>query len=116
MKIGHGMDDAAILAELGARLAGLRLACDRTQADVAAEAGISKRTLERLEGGASTQTVNLVRVLRALDALGGLETALPPAGPGPMQLLRGGGRPRRRASGDASAGSGRAPWRWDAGQ
>jgi transcriptional regulator with XRE-family HTH domain len=114
MQIDDGMGDAAILAELGARLASLRLAANTTQAALADAAGVSKRTIERLEAGESTQSANLVRVMRALGILDALETALPAAGPGPMQLLRGRGRARRRASGDEAPGPDREPWHWDA--
>ena len=58
--------DEQLLAELGRRLARCRLDMDATQAALAFEAGISKRTLERIEAGASVQTTSLIRVLRAL--------------------------------------------------
>jgi len=90
--------DRAVLEELGARLAHERVRRNWTQAQLAHEAGISKRTLERLEAGHSVQLGGFVRVLRALGALGGLDALLPPAGPTPMEQLRGKGKVRRRAS------------------
>jgi transcriptional regulator with XRE-family HTH domain len=113
MRIDARSTDQAILAELGARLAALRLAADTTQAALAEAAGVSKRTVERLEAGGSTQTANLLRVLRALGVIEALEAAIPPAEPGPMALLRGRGRARRRASGDTAPEGSPGAWRWD---
>ena len=102
--------DDAVLEELGARLEAARLALNRTQAQVAHEAGVSKRTLERVEAGQSAQLTSFIRILRALDLLDRVEDALPPAEPGPMDLLRGGGEMRERASGAPPRGD--EPWRW----
>ncbi len=99
MKITNEATDQAIFQELGARLAKVRLEKNLTQAQLAAEAGISKRTLERLEAGAvAAQLSALVRVCRALDLLSNLDALLPDTGPGPIALLKMGGRMRRRAS------------------
>ena len=90
--------DHAVVAELGRRLARCRLSMGATQAALAFEAGVSKRTLERIEAGQSVQFVSLVRVLRALRLVENLEALAPAEGPGPMELLRMQGRPRQRAS------------------
>lgn len=104
--------DAAVLAQLGDRLARYRLRVDRTQAQLAKEAGVSLRTLARLEAGESTQLTNLVRVLRALDLLGELDDALPMPGPSPMEQVRDQGRDRQRASGKSGRRAPSLPWRW----
>ena len=80
--------DAAVLAELGSRIAARRLGRQWRQADLAYEAGVSKRTVERIEAGVSVQTVLFLRVLRALGLLGGLNHVVPASGPTPMELLR----------------------------
>ena len=90
--------DPAALSELGQRLARLRLDQNLSQDDLAREAGVSKRTLHRMEHGHSAQMTNWVRVLRALGALENLEQFLPAPAPSPMQLLRLQGKLRRRAS------------------
>ncbi|MFW6084048.1 MAG: helix-turn-helix domain-containing protein [Gemmatimonadota bacterium] len=105
--------DDAILAEIGDRLAAARLSRNLTQAALARDAGISKRTLERLEAGESAQLTSFLRVLRALGRLDGLDALLPPPRPGPIELLEAGGQPRRRASGSrADPGPPDEPWRW----
>lgn len=102
--------DEAILAELGARLSSARLSRNLTQAELAHDAGVSKRTLERIEAGQSAQLTSFIRVLRSLDLLDRLELLLPPPQPGPMDLLRRAGKTPQRATG-SSASTGE-PWTW----
>ncbi len=96
--------DAQVLATLGERLRSHRLLADRTQAELAEEAGVSKRTVERLESGRSVQLETLVRVLRALGLIAGLEGLVPAPLPSPLR-----DQPRQRASGRTVAD---APWSW----
>lgn len=80
--------DAAILEELGRRVKSARLRQEMTQEALAEQAGISKRTLERIEAGQSTQTSNLIRVLIALDRVTGLEDLLPSEDASPLAILK----------------------------
>lgn len=113
MKIDELLSDEMVLAELGERIAALRVDRGYTQAVLAEQAGISKRTLERLEAGASCQLNSFIRVLRVLGLLGGLEQLLPTARPGPMALLRGKGkRPKRVRPTASNAEEPEAPWTW----
>ena len=113
MKISNLMADDAILAEIGQRIARRRLDLQLTQAAVAEQAGVAKRTLERLEAGHSMQMSNLIRILRVLESLPGLDRMLPETGPRPMDLLKHKGKPRQRASGGRSPDQPNAPWTWD---
>ncbi len=111
MKISNELVDNAVLAELGVRMTHRRVEAGYTQEELARESGVSKRTVERLEAGSSVQLTSLVRVLRTLSLLGGLDALLPPATPGPMDLLRH-GKPRRRVRTGKRARSSRKPWQW----
>jgi transcriptional regulator with XRE-family HTH domain len=102
--------DEAILAELGARISAARLSRDLTQAQLAQDAGVSKRTVERMEAGESAQLTSFIRILRTLELLDRLEMLLPPPRPGPMDLLRRAGKPPRRASGRSTSSD--EPWTW----
>jgi transcriptional regulator with XRE-family HTH domain len=113
MRITGLLTDDAVLAELGARIAGRRVELQLTQAAVAEQAGIAKRTLERMEAGQTSQLATLVRVLRALDAASGLDSLIPESAPRPMDLLRRKGKVRQRASGQRAAVATGKPWRWD---
>ncbi len=111
MKIEGLLTDEAILAELGGRMAQRRLELRLTQAELAEQAGISKRTVERIEAGATTQMSTMIRILRALDFLDRLDGLLPEAGPRPMDLLKLKGRERQRAPRRKKKPGGEA-WQW----
>lgn len=113
MKITGLLTDDAVLAELGARIAARRVELQLTQAAVAEQAGIAKRTLERIEAGQTSQLLTLVRVLRVLDAASGLDSVIPESGPRPMDLLKRMGKVRQRASGRRAAQATGKPWHWD---
>ncbi|MFQ5328890.1 MAG: helix-turn-helix transcriptional regulator [Thermodesulfobacteriota bacterium] len=118
MKITHTLADDAILTEIGKRVARRRLNLQLTQADLAEESGVSKRTVERIEAGASAQMSSMVRIFRVLELLPGLESIIPEAGPGPMDLLRQKGKVRQRASSKRKSdrnlpGRSDEPWSWD---
>lgn len=102
--------DEAILADVGARLSSVRLSRNLTQAQLAHDAGVSKRTVERIEAGQSAQLTSFIRILRTLDLLGGLELLLPPPQPEPMDLLRRQGKTPQRATGAHATTD--TPWTW----
>jgi len=114
MAFSNQWTDDAVLAEIGERMSRARLSRDLTQAALARSAGVSKRTVERIEAGESAQLTSFIRLLRALDLLEGLESLLPPPRPGPIELLRHQGRAAQRASGSrgGSAPRGDEPWSW----
>jgi transcriptional regulator with XRE-family HTH domain len=111
MKISNQLVDEAILRELGERLTRLRLERNLAQAELAIEAGVSKRTIERMEAGGATQLVNLVRVCRALGLVEGFEALLPEPVPSPVAQLKLRGRQRKRAS-PAKPGEPAGKWQW----
>ena len=117
MSMHRNTPDTAVLTDLGARLAHLRLQRNLTQEELAHEAGVSKRTVIRLESGESTQLTNLIRVVRALGLLGNLDAFVPPPFPSPLAQLRMRAKERRRASGGAkkrgpSSKPATAEWTW----
>jgi len=113
MKISNQIVDEVILRELGGRLARVRLERNLTQAGLAEQAGVSKRTVERMEAGGVTQLVNLVRVCRVLDLLERFEALIPEPVASPVAQLKQRGKERKRAS-SAKATTARAgKWQWD---
>ena len=112
MKISSQLTDQTILKELGERLAAVRIERNLTQAALAEQAGIAKRTVERLESGqVGTQLSGFLRVCRALGLLDRLETLLPEHAPGPMAQLKQQVPKRRRATGKKTADT-QKPWTW----
>ncbi len=111
MKIERQMSDDIILEELGRRIVRRRLDFGFTQAELAEEAGISKRTVERIESGASAQVSTLIRLLRVLDLVDGLNALIQEADIRPMEMLKLKGASRKRASSSRKkATSGK--WHW----
>ncbi|MBL8768687.1 MAG: helix-turn-helix transcriptional regulator [Planctomycetes bacterium] len=105
--------DAAVLVQLGERLAALRLAANQTQAQLAHAAGVSPRTVARIENGESAQLTHWIRVLRALGLLANLDRLVPAPGPSPLAQLEAKTKVRRRASAKRAPGGTARPWSWD---
>ncbi|MSN26929.1 MAG: helix-turn-helix domain-containing protein [Geobacter sp.] len=105
MKIQKQLTDKAILEEMGRRIARQRLNLDLTQAEVATRSGLGKRTVERIEAGESAQMESLIRIMRALNLLGQLDSLLPEdTGLRPLELLKLRKKERQRASASGKSG------------
>lgn len=113
MKIDSSLTDGRVLTLLGERLLAVRLGHNLTQAELAEQAGVSKRTVERLESGAvASQLSSFVRVCRVLGLLERFEVLLPQPAPSPMAQLRRQGKARQRATSDKTAPDSATPWAW----
>ena len=113
MKISTQLTDQAILQELGWRLAAVRIERNLTQAVLAEQAGVAKRTLERLESGeVATQLSGFLRVCRVLGILERFEILLPEPALSPMAQLKHQGRKRQRATGKKAESGKPKTWTW----
>ena len=112
MKFTSDISDSAALKELGSRIARYRLNRNLTQSAFAKEAGISQRTLIRIEHGESTQTTNLIRILRILHILENFEALVPEPTISPIQQLQLHGKSRKRASPESDKPTPKKPWSW----
>lgn len=114
MTIDSKMTDDALLRLVGERLAGLRLARNLTQQQLAEQAGLGLRTVQRLElGAAATQLSGLIRVCRVLGLVENLDTFIPQLAASPMAQLKLSGRKRQRATGNKKAAAGTPKtWTW----
>ena len=120
MKITNQLTDDAALRELGSRLAAARLERNLTQAALAEQAGVAKRTVERLESGAvATQLSGFLRVCRVLGVLERFDALIPEPTLSPMAQLKLQGRKRQRAASttrnnaaDRHIVSEPKPWTW----
>jgi len=113
MKIKSELSDGAILQELGSRLARLRVDHNLTQSMLAEQAGVSKRTVERLESGeVATQLSGFLRVCRVLGLVDHFESLVPDSVASPMEQLKQLGRKRQRASSKKKQPSEPKKWTW----
>jgi len=113
MQLLEELSDEAVLREIGDRLARTRLERNLTQAQLAGIAGISKRTLERLESGAAaTQLTSFIRACRSLGLLERLDLFLPIPKVSPVEQLKLQGRKRKRASGSKIEKASSKKWSW----
>ena len=95
MKINLFESNEQILKELGDRIRMARIRSGQTQAQMAENSGVAKTTVERAEKGESIQLLNVIKMLRSLNYIGGLEMILPSAEKTPLELLDGKPTPRR---------------------
>jgi len=79
------------------RLEGIRLSRNITQQKLAEEAGISTRTIGRLEKGQGVSLDTFIRVLKALRIQYGLESLLPDPSVRPIERIGANSKERRRA-------------------
>lgn len=85
-----------ILKELGKRVCEQRLVRRMTQDELAKRAGISKRSLERLEKAESNSSLTaFISVCQVLCLGKGFDALVPPVELGPLALARGDRLPRR---------------------
>jgi transcriptional regulator with XRE-family HTH domain len=113
MKIAMNMTDEALLKLIGERLARVRLARNLTQGQLAEQAGLGLRTIQRLEqGAAATQLSGFVRVCRVLGLVEHFEMLIPEPTASPMAQLQQQGRKRKRATGKKVAEGKPKKWTW----
>ena len=121
MKIEKTLTDDALLKLLGERLAQLRLAKNLTQQQLAEQAGLGLRTVQRLElGETAARLSGFIRVCRVLDIVERLDALLPEQSASPIaqlaqlkQLKRHGYRRKRATGRDVTA---REPKKWTWGE
>ncbi len=98
------------------RLESIRLTRNLTQVQLAKEAGVSPRTIGRLEKGQGVSVDTFIRVLIALGIQQNLEALLPDPTVRPIERIGIGGRERKRARPTSPSSSEIATWSWGDGE
>lgn len=106
------LSDDKIEAALCSRLETERLQRNITQAELARQAGISVRTVRRMEKGEGISLATFIRVLKALRLEDRLEALLPPQEISPIQRVSKSTHVRERASGKRKTKKTTEPWQW----
>ncbi len=104
-----------IEAALCKRLENVRLSRNITQKQLADKAGVSPRTIGRLEKGQGVSVDTFIRVLTALGIQQNLEVLLPDPTVRPIERIDIGGGERKRARPGLSSNE-RATWSWGDGE
>ncbi len=99
---------AELQAVLGEQLKQLRIAKNVDQITTAEKAGLSEKALRNLEAGRGSTVESLLRVLKALDSLDGLQLIAPKPSVSPLALLRH-SKSRRRVRRTGAAGGSSGP-------
>ncbi|MCD6175857.1 MAG: helix-turn-helix transcriptional regulator [Planctomycetes bacterium] len=86
-----------IEAALCKRLESIRLSRNTTQAQLAEEAGVSPRTIGRLEKGQGVSMDTFIRIMMALNIQQNLEALLPDPSVRPIERIGMGAAERKRA-------------------
>lgn len=88
MKIRSSQTESLILKELGRRLEAERLQRNLPQSELAAAAGLSRRTVIRMERGDACRLDAFLAVLKRLGIVERLDAVLPEPGLTPIQEAR----------------------------
>src|SRR5471032_900610 len=95
--------DPEVMKELGARLRTYRIQRNIPVEVVAERARLNRNTVMNAEAGKNPRLATIIRLLRVLGRLEGLENFLPTPTVSPLQEIKRGAGPRRRASGKPRA-------------
>ena len=96
--ISYIYSDSAILREIGEFLKSRRIDKNLTQDEVAHNAAISRSTLSLVERGENISIINLLKILRVLDALYVFDQFVTKSTISPMQMASEDEKKRKRAS------------------
>jgi len=92
------LSDKAVLQNIGNFVQQIRIRQKQTQEELANDAAISRSTLSLMERGENISLLNLIKVLRILDALYVLKNFQLSEEISPLQLAKGENKTRQRAS------------------
>lgn len=91
------MTDEDAMRDIGERIRAIRVGRNVTVPDLARRTNLNQKTVMNAEAGRNPRLATIVRVLRALGRLDALDAFLPVPALAPLDVLKRGGKPRRRA-------------------
>ena len=87
MRIFGTENNEVIMKELGIRIKDTRISIELTQRDLAQRAGVSQRTIERVENGENVRVESILNILREMQLLQNLENLIPEQKLRPTELF-----------------------------
>lgn len=104
------MSDTTIVKTIGAFIKQQRLKINKTQAQVATEAGVNRWTLGQIENGEAITMISLIQIMRALDILYLFEGFTIKQEISPLELAKQDQNKRQRASNNSTDNSNQSDW------
>lgn len=86
-RMSNELTNMEILNEIGIRIKTIRLSENMRQEELAELAGVSSKTIARLENGSSLSLDNFLSIMRVLRILENLEVAIPSREGSPIEAL-----------------------------
>jgi transcriptional regulator with XRE-family HTH domain len=107
------LTEKSVLEEIGNRVRAHRIALNLSRDVFAAQAGVSKNTLVRLETGLSVNLSHFIKVLFQFGLAESLINIFPDYNQSPMMLLRESQEfPKRKRASRQKKSSANTPWVW----
>lgn len=104
------MSDIAIVQNIGAFIKQQRLQINKTQVQLATEAGVNRWTLGQIENGEAITLLSLIQIMRALDILYLFEGFTIKKEISPLELAKQDQQKRQRASNSTIDNSNQSDW------
>ena len=104
------MSDTTIVKTIGAFIKQQRLKINKTQAQLATEAGVNRWTLGQIENGEAITMISLIQIMRALDILYLFEGFTIKQEISPLELAKQDQNKRQRASNNSTDNSNQSDW------
>lgn len=104
------MSDTTIVKTIGAFIKQQRLKINKTQAQLATEAGVNRWTLSQIENGEAITMISLIQIMRALDILYLFEGFTIKQEISPLELAKQDQNKRQRASNNSTDNSNQSDW------
>ena len=104
------MSNSAIVSKIGEFIKNERLNSNKTQAQLATEAGINRWTLGQIENGEAITLISLIQIMRALDILYLFEGFTIKQEISPLELAKQDQNKRQRASKGTTDNSNQSDW------
>ncbi len=111
MRIYGTENNEIIMRELGIRIKDTRIGMFLTQKELADRAGISQRTVERIENGENVKIENILNIMRAMQFLQNLEILIPEQEMRPTEL-HDKGKKRVRVTSKRAVARVDYEWKW----
>lgn len=110
MKILGAENNKTILKELGQRVKDIRIRKSLTQGALAAKAGVSPKTIERLENGENINIEGFLNVLRVLNSIQNVELLMTEQVLTPEMIFN--KKKKRQRASSKQKRENKIPWKW----